>query len=190
MSSTTLIYDELSSLYERIGIDTNAAETHGIVTGLVCSGADRDSMQDALYLIVGSERLSDNLSQAVSQVLVEMYDAILRSFNNDNFDYELVLPHDDAGMGERTDAVASWCQGFVLGLLQNEDISVDSLPQDTAEIVRDIMAIAEVESLTEMVDDDEQTESEDRSLTEIEQYIRAGAQLVYEELNPATPTLH
>jgi yecA family protein len=190
MRSTAIIYDELSSLYARVGIDAGASETHGIVTGLVCGGADRDAVRDAVYLVVGTQRLPDNVVEAVSQILVELYEATVRSFNNDPFDYELVLPDDETSIGKRTDAVAGWCQGFVLGLMHNEDISLEKLDEDSAEIVRDMMAIAEVESLNEMVSDDEQTQSDEHSLTEIEQYLRVGAQLVFEELNPPLPTLH
>ncbi len=190
MSSTTVIYDELTNLYARMGITAGASETHGIVTGLVCGGAARDSVRDALYLVAGSQRLPDNTAEAVSQILVELYDATVRSFNNDRFDYELVLPDDENSIVERIDAVAAWCQGFVLGLLQNEDISIEKLDEDSAEIVRDIMAIAEVESLNEMVNDDGHAQSDEHSLTEIEQYLRVGAQLVFEELNPPAPTLH
>jgi len=190
MSSTAFIYNELSSLYERLDIEAGASETHGVITGLVCSGADRDSIEDALHLIVGDHGLPENVNQALSTIMMELHDAALRSFNNDSFDFELVLPDDEADMGKRTDAVAGWCQGFVLGLLKNDDVSIEKLEQDAAEIVRDIMVIAELDFLNEMMNDDDESQNEERSLIEIEEYLRVGAQLVYEELNPSKPTLH
>ncbi len=190
MTSTVIIYNELSSLYERLDIEAGAAETHGVVTGLVCGGATRDSIQQALYLIVDNQGLPNNVNQALSTIMMELHDAALRSFNSDGFEFELVLPDDDADFSERTDAVAGWCQGFVLGLLQNDEVSLEHLAEDAAEIVRDMMVIAELDSLSEMVTDDDESQTEERSLTEIEEYLRVGAQLLYEELNPPARTLH
>ena len=58
----------------------------------------------------------------------------------------LLLPDDDDHLSLRLQALADWCRGYSVGLLNNDSLAVDQLSADAAEMARDIMAIAEVEA--------------------------------------------
>ena len=69
--------------------------------------------------------------------------------------------------------MAAWCQGYVLGLLQNEEFSIDQLPAEAAEFARDVMDISQAS-----VGENEQ--ENERALMEVVEFLRVGAQLSFE----------
>lgn len=91
--------------------------------------------------------------------------------------FSLLLPDEAESIGERTGALADWARGFVLALLRGDGLRIDDLEADSAEVVRDLFKISEAQP----GGDDEEDE---RALMELEEYLRVGVQLVFEELQP------
>ena len=85
-----------------------------------------------------------------------------------------MLPNEDEAIDIRVDGIATWCKGFTLGLLYNNQFSIDQLPEQGAEIARDMMEIAEAAA----GQGDEQ--EEDWALAELEEYVKVGSQLIFE----------
>ena len=80
----------------------------------------------------------------------------------------------DASVDARTDALAEWCQGYILGLLHSDKLSVDQLPEDGPEIARDIMSISQAGRSEEAAEKDEW------ALAELQEYVKVGVQLIFE----------
>ena len=72
-------------------------------------------------------------------------------------------------------SLADWCRGFLLALLDGERIAVDEFSADAAEVARDLMSVSELEA------DGDGGDSE-WDLAEVEEYVRVGVQLIFEEL--------
>ena len=172
---TRLSHDALAALLHGSGIEAGAAETHGIVTGLSCRGLDPEMLDDAVYLVAGRAHRSPEELEHLCDLVSRVHDEVHTSLQGDEFEFGLLLPDDDTAIGERSSAIALWCQGFMIGLLY-DGLTVERLPDDTAEAANDILSIA---ALEDSVDDDESSE---RALTEIEEYLRVAVQLVYEEI--------
>ena len=68
--------------------------------------------------------------------------------------------------------------GFALGFFADNQRDIQSLPGSAPEILRDIIEIAGADTQTDEPDDNDT----ERALTEIEEYLRVGAQLVFEEI--------
>jgi uncharacterized protein YgfB (UPF0149 family) len=168
---SAITFNELSQALASAGCQTEAAECHATLTGLICAnplGPDwmaqitggGDSLDDCRDLL---EALRENLQQSLS---------------GDAFDFDLLLPGDDCELTERTESLAHWCQGFLFGLTVGGIEAGQALPGDAAEIVSDFARLAEAEHVGAATEEDE------RNYTELCEYVRAGTQLVYEEFAP------
>ncbi|MDH3589591.1 MAG: UPF0149 family protein, partial [Gammaproteobacteria bacterium] len=69
-----------------------------------------------------------------------------------------------------------WCQGFLFGLTVGGIEAGRALPGDVAEVVGDFSRVSEAVHSGEAEEEDEQ------SYVELCEYVRVGAQLVFEEL--------
>jgi uncharacterized protein YgfB (UPF0149 family) len=90
---------------------------------------------------------------------------------------QLLLPAEDAALGERADALIAWARGFLGGFgLAGGD--PDGLSEDAQEALRDLAAIAAAQLSYDDPDSDED------SLVEIHEFIRVAALLLQGERQP------
>jgi uncharacterized protein YgfB (UPF0149 family) len=85
-----------------------------------------------------------------------------------------------------------WCTGFLYGLGTGKISNLAALPGDVGEIVRDFSEISRAGS-----DDSVPDEANEQAYMELVEFIRVGAQVVFDELLPlrqqswpVTPRLH
>lgn len=172
-------YRAFAELLAASGAEATPAEAHGVVCGALCAGVPCSAMEQWLpYLGLDSEEPGELAGRAREALgaLCELAESRLRG---EEFAFEPLLPADSESIDARAEAIARWCRGFVLALLDLGGHDVDRLPGDAAEIVRDMMAIGELES------DDGEGDAAERAFEELHEYLRVGVQLVYEELNGA-----
>lgn len=94
-------------------------------------------------------------------------------------EFALLLPGDDAPIDDRTGALADWARGFAVALLRGNELTPEGLDGDSTEVVQDLVKISEARPGGD-------SEEDERALTELEEYMRVGVQLVFEELHPET----
>lgn len=148
-----------------------AAEAHGILSSVLCIDM-RASLQLWLSLVFDDNRDELVFSEADLGCLSDLYDQTHQLLETVEFEFDLLLPEEDAALPERVGALSYWCKGFLYGLgaakLRGE---ISDLYQ---EVLRDINAIAQIES---DVDDDE-NEADFLQLTE---YVRVAVQTIWFE---------
>ncbi len=91
--------------------------------------------------------------------------------------FGLILAGDDATLDERTDTLAQWCQGYLVGLAMAGVKDHTKLPGDVPEFIKDVLQISQVVAQAEENEDEE-------AFYELCEYIRVGVQLVFDELLP------
>lgn len=89
--------------------------------------------------------------------------------------FGLILASDDASLHERTESLAQWCQGYLVGLAMGGIKDHNALPGDVPEFVNDLLKISQAAV------QDESNEDED-AFYELCEYVRVGVQLVFDEL--------
>jgi yecA family protein len=174
-------FANLQALLSDEKILVHASEIHGLLSGLICGGA---TFEDSGYQAIcndffnNGEGFSSQLKTVVKDLYAEIWQAVL----DDSYSFQLLLPDDDESIGDRSEAIGCWVQGFNLGfgLKQGKQ---KKLSEEVAEIINDFVEIA---NLSDEVEEDEATE---QAYYEIVEYVRISSLLCFSELGarPAQP---
>ncbi len=164
-------FNELAQALAGAGCQTEAAECHATLTGLLCAGGSLP--QDWMAQISGG---GDSLDDCRAE-LEALRSGVTAALASDSLEFDLLLPDDDEPLEIRTDALGHWCQGFLYGLTLGGIEAGQALPGDVGEVVSDFSRLSEVRH------EGEASEEDETSYTEICEFVRVGTQLVFEELS-------
>jgi len=183
---------DLEELLYRIDATMNAAEAHGALCGMLCARGTVE-MSEWVDHVIGEQDQGSSLLHDVVHKLSELHQSTLEMMNDATGDFRLLLLDDDDALPERVEALAAWCQGFIYGLAAGGIRQDSELPEDTAELLADMLEISRASHEIDDVATPEADDNEDEvAYMEIEEYVRMGALLIYEELQPlqSTQTIH
>jgi len=183
---------ELEELLYRVDATMGAADAHGALCGMLCARGTIE-LSEWVDHVIGEQEQGNELLHDVVHKLSELHQSTLEMMNDATGDFKLLLMDDDDPLPERVEALAAWCQGFIYGLAAGGIQEGSELPEDTAELLKDMV---EISRAGHDVDDAGVEESDDNddevAYMEIEEYVRMGVLLIYEELQPlqSTQTIH
>ncbi len=187
---------QLESLLFDVDAALGAIESHGLLCGMLCAQGATHAPQWMLHVLGEREKSSEALQQA-GKKLLHIHQLSVEQMNDSDVEFELMLPDDDEPLEARVEALGTWCQGFVYGLAMGGVKQDTELPEDSKELIEDILEISragyvvddEAELNAEMEDDDEEDEL---AFMEVTEYVRMGVLLIYEELQPlqSSQTVH
>ncbi|MGD8429062.1 MAG: UPF0149 family protein [Ectothiorhodospiraceae bacterium] len=176
--SDTDRYEPLKDALEAVGAAPGASEAHGLLCGMM-SGPERADRASWIALVLdGTHPRGDEAKICLAQ-LAQLFDATGESLEDAELGFQPLLPGDDAGIGERAEALGDWCRGYLAGLGMGGLQSRRELPKEVSEVLRDLGDIGQVEA--DAVDDEENEEA----YAELVEYVRVGALLVMEHLGTA-----
>ncbi|HEY3643720.1 MAG TPA: UPF0149 family protein [Gammaproteobacteria bacterium] len=182
-------FHDLDETLRRAGAACDAAESHGTLCGALCAGLDSDGpwLQHILDEATGTPEAQRRCREALSA----MRDSTHGQLAGGSLEFAPLLPDDELGLADRTDALSEWCQGFLFGLgLAGDRLQLDELGEETNEILKDMTQISQAGF------EGEDTEEDETAYAEIVEYVRMGVQLLYEELQapveiaPPSDTVH
>ncbi len=167
-------YDELDRLLHDAGAELSAAEVHGRVAGFVCATGGRGASGAALLFRDEFAGDDSRLEQAITRLARDSQ----AQLDGLQFSFGPLLPgaDDEADAG----ALGDWCRGFLDGLISGGLRNIRGLSGEVGEFVKDLVLLGEAES-----DPEASAEEEARALAELIEYLRAGAQLIYDEYRQA-----
>jgi len=168
-------FQDFEDVLAAAGSMADAAEAHGSLCGALCSMAPY-RMQDWV-----NEILPDgaSLSAESSAMIERVFTATASSFGEQGMEFEPLLPDDEQPLNGRANALALWCSGFLYGLGTGHISDLEALNGEVGEIVRDFTEISRATG-----DDADADESNEQAYTELVEFIRVAAQVVFEELLP------
>lgn len=174
MLPMTRTFDDLQRALVQSHALTDAAEAHGTLVGSLCTG--RCSLHEWLGEILPEGRAATLAAES----LREVFESTAGSLRSGAFDFQPLLPADDAPISDRTAALGEWCQGFLYGLGTGVAVpEVSNLEGEAAEVLRDLTEITHVD-----VDPADGDESNEAAYAELVEFVRVGVQLLYEHLQP------
>lgn len=169
-----LHYAELQKTLANSRALTDAPEAHGTLAGALCAAEDY-ALEDWLAELYADGRTDPDAHAA----LFAIFEATRAALASDQMTFVALLPDDAEPLAVRTTALGQWCQGFLYGLGSSRIPDPEALPEQIGEIVRDLSAITQV-----AVDEGESEETNESSYTELVEFVRVGAQLLFDELQP------
>jgi len=172
-------YNSLSDALVKAEAELVASESHGVLCGMTCA-AGKVELSAWLDEVFEDLDLNNMLVKEASQLLVGLFNDVQAQLNDSGADFQLLLPDDEDSLGVRTEALAAWCQGFTYGLASGGLKKDRSLPDDTAELINDMVEIARAGH-----DVDDETDADEESYMQLNEYVRMGVLLINEELQPS-----
>ncbi len=171
-----LDFEQLSAITEQAEMLFSPEEMHGLLAGLLV--VDK-SITDNQYLqcLVGDQPevpLSEHVTDTL-QLLVKDTKTMIES---NDFEFEPLLPNDDHSLADRLLAASHWARGFIVGLSKQGVSGSKITSPDVSQFIHDLTEISTSEY---EVDDSEESEL---IYVELVEYLRMGAILLLEELQP------
>jgi len=163
-------YMALSSALRRVNSQLSAAECHGLIAGALNT---QSTASIARFFTDDAESLQQDpeFAEIISQ-LVQVSSA---GYKDEDFNFQLLLPDDTVPLLERSRALAEWCGGYVMGLLESGLQEFDKLPEDAAEVAKDLVEISQLDASVDV-------SGTDSDLMQLEEYVRVGVQIINAEL--------
>jgi uncharacterized protein YgfB (UPF0149 family) len=168
-------FDEFERVLSDSGSHTAAGEAHGSLCGALCAMATY-RLDDWMGELLPSGR---ETAESPVEVFEMLFSETSRSLAGLAMEFEPLLPDDDASLSVRATALGGWCQGFLYGIGAGKLASVEELPGELPEIIRDFTEISRA-----AVDDRDSVETNEQAYTELVEFVRVSAQLVFDELAP------
>lgn len=173
--SKKVSYSQLDKTLRKLGAQLCAAETHGLLTGILTLGAvkpSEDSLRTALLENLDCEKPSKTEWGIIDAASVK----IAEDLEQINCEFNMLLPNDESELNERIDALGYWCRGYLSGL-GLAGVTSDHLSNDTVkELVQDLSQIAHVSIETDSSEEDE------ANFMELVEYVRVAVQNIKCEL--------
>lgn len=174
--SAAEVYDQLDAALSLAGMSVLPAEVHGVLVGSLCCHLRTGVKPDLMALIVDDPGDVTGAVAEVSELAHALYRDAMDLLLQAEAGFDLLLPHDTESLQLRTESLGAWCQGFMLGLLQNDSVGIDEFGGDNEEIIEDIMAISGA------ITGERDPDKDEWAFAEIEEYLRAGVQLMFETI--------
>ncbi|MEL0162670.1 MAG: UPF0149 family protein [Halieaceae bacterium] len=166
-------WEEAADALFHAGHTLNPSTLHGAMVGLLGAGFSPHSEQHFSATIAALEKalaveFTGELVDFISRLSLSTLSAIVDA----DYTFQPLLPPDDEAMEDRLTSISEWTAGFLSGFTQGitiREAASEPIPTLTAEALRDMAAIAQV--------DTEEASSEDaeRQLEDIIEYIRFAA---------------
>lgn len=176
--SNTIVYTDVADCLDRAELDMLAAEIHGIACGLLAGDSSADKIKWVQELIPSLDPQNVLQKDAVRE-MGRLFDDARSGLQDSEFRFELFLPEDDLQLSTRMEALQDWCQGFVLGMTMAGVKDYSKLPEDSKDLMEDFVNIG-----TSGEFDYEDEQESEIAFTDVSQYVRVGALLINEELQP------
>jgi hypothetical protein len=171
-------YAELEDALQAAGAGCGAAESHGLICGMICA-AGSSVKRGWMEQLLGEGNTLSAAAQTVADMLATLYAGTLLKLNDGDLDLVLLLPADEQPLAMRSQALGQWCQGFLYGLALGGVTDDSRKPGNVTEIMHDFFEISNTR-----YDYESSEEAEEAAYQEIIEYVRMSALLCHEELQP------
>lgn len=167
-------FDEIADHLVDQGQQSSPSELHGCLTGLIAAGV----VDEPAAGLAGANQVLDvELHGELAEVMLELYGVTQAALQDEEFDFHPLLPDDETDLGQRVLALGMWCRGFLAGYARATAVAGSgdqSLPGDSAELLRDIAAISQAG-----VDEDLSEDESEEHYAEITEFLRFAALNVF-----------
>ncbi len=170
-----MTHAELQAALEGLHGTVGAAEAHGWLCGALCVRVDYGVPDWLGDLTEGT--VAGAGQAAAGPELQSLHAQTRASLDSPDFTFMPLLPDEEASLDDRVAALAAWCGGFLYGIGSGGAGDRLAKAGHVAEFLGDLAAIAGAE-----LGPGPQTDGDEADFAELVEFVRAGAQLSWEEL--------
>lgn len=169
------------------GVMANPAEIHGMLCGRLSGG---QHLEDSACIAAIAELIDIDVASldGLHDKLLPLYRDCIDKLHDTGFGFNLLLPDDEYELSQRLDSLALWCRGFLVGLGLSGLASETQFSNDSADALRDLAQISQVDA-KEL--DNEKNEA---SFFELTEYVRMAALIIASDAQALKsdhqPTVH
>ena len=168
-------YTKLKSTLDKLDAQISAAETHGLITGMLTLAPQPNQVAKWRDILLESMD-SKKPTKGQWDVIQAIGDQIRSDFMEFKFSFKLLLPNDEQILEQRIDALGQWCRGYLSGLallgLTKEDLKNEVIK----ELISDLSQISHISMETDSSEEDE------NNYLELVEFVRIAVQNIQLEL--------
>jgi len=165
-----MTYQVINEIVVQSDAELSAAQAHGMATGMLCANEQAQSGKWLTELFLHAAPVADE----DRITLVHLFEDTQDLLASDDFEFDLLLPGDEAMLSEQVEALTDWCRGFLLGVGITHAAS--DLSREATEILKDIAEFTKLDTEAE-------GEEDEGDFMEITEYMRSAVLLLRSELN-------
>lgn len=171
-------YHVLESALVRVDSLVSASELHGMLCGLICAGATEQGEAWLDTVILAMEPRSEEFKHFNRDILQSIFKRSYEQITGFGFDFQLILPDEDASISARAQAIGEWCQGFLEGLgFAGSMLEPENLSEDVTDALQRLYDITYIEFNALSPSEDDET-----AMLELTEFVRMAVLMVYTEL--------
>ena len=168
-------YEKMKQELAILKLNLDVSQLHGILTGLLVLGQARQAEQFLSSLLLN--KTGPDFRQA-NYHLFSILNATQSKLENFGFDFQLLLPADDASLSERLSSFVNWCEGFM------EGIDMAGFSSDDIENSEILETIGHIDDFSDMdIQDLEYGEEDEKAYFEVSDFVRMAIVQLFCEFN-------
>jgi uncharacterized protein YgfB (UPF0149 family) len=154
--------------------DCSPAALHGLITGLLSSGAPDIDEDDV------SSVLQQEFVPVTAQLVERLITNTRERLQEPDYSFQLLLPLDDEQLSQRVLALGDWCEGFTTGFAAGFALPESALSSEGRESLTDIGQFANLSE--EAIGEQEEDEAD---YVELVEYVRMAVIALFQHLAQA-----
>ena len=143
-------WDDAADNLFNAGLTLNPSLLHGAMAGLLGAGFSPHTEQHLSATVAALEKaLTIDLTGDLVDFVSCLSLATLSAIQDADYTFQPLMPEDDGSLEERLLSIAEWSRGFLSGFTQGitlREAAGEPIPTMTAEALKDMAAIAQVET--------------------------------------------
>lgn len=177
MTQRTVDYFEpLADALASAGVRHSPTELHGVICGLLSTGAGGQDAELLGMLAAHSELVGQWPAEA-AQGFVALRDLAASGYAGETLELALLLPDDEEELGVRVAALAQWCEGFLVGFgTGSAGVRDSDLAPGLQEALSDLAAVSQADL------PEENSPEEEAMFEQIAEHCRMAALMIFTEI--------
>ncbi|MCH8542439.1 MAG: UPF0149 family protein [Alcanivorax sp.] len=169
-------FEPLADALASAGVRHSPTELHGVICGLLSTGAGGQDAELLGMLAAHSELVGQWPAEA-AQGFVALRDLAASGYAGETLELALLLPDDDEELGVRVAALAQWCEGFLVGFgTGSAGVRDSDLAPGLQEALSDLAAVSQADL------PEENSPEEEAMFEQIAEHCRMAALMIFTEI--------
>ena len=165
-------YQTVSQAITRLNLPYSVSQLHGLFCGYLTAGKSHQG-----EMMMRALSTHDDASRAASRMLFDVLTVSQQQLEHLEFDFELLLPHDETALLTRAQAFTEWCEGFSQGLTIAGIGSSQLHDPDAQEALHHMMEFAKLDYHAL-----QRGENDEKAFMEVSEYARMAVLQIHTDL--------